>query len=143
MLDVSADGTAEVTAIFRQLDLTAERPRATLERMSTHLDAEQQDEQVRVEVELGSPDPLGQLRGLRAADRQLDVWQRETIARAREQGASWADIGEALGVTKQAAWALYNEDIRGMLDSARQRSGLTDEQAQQLADEQRDAIRSR
>lgn len=111
--------------------------------MSTRLDAEQRDEQVRVEVELGSPDPLGQLRGLRAADRQLDVWQRETIARAREQGASWADIGEALGVTKQAAWALYNEDLRGMLGAARQRSGLTDEQAQQLADGERDAIRSR
>jgi hypothetical protein len=111
--------------------------------MTTRLDAEQRDEQVRVEVELGSPDPLGQLRGLRAADRQLDAWQRQTIAQAREQGASWAEIGEALGVSRQAAWSLYNEDVRGMLDAVRQRSGLTDEQAQQLADEERDARRSR
>lgn len=110
--------------------------------MSTRLDAEQRDEQVRVEVELGSSDPLGQLRGLRAADRQLDVWQRQAIARARQQGASWAEIGEALGVSKQAAWALYNEDVREMLGGVRQRSGLTDEQAQQLADEERDARRS-
>jgi hypothetical protein len=111
--------------------------------MSTRLDAEQHDGQVRVEVELGAPDPLGQLRGLRAADRQLDVWQRQAIARAREQGASWAEIGDALGVSKQAAWALYNEDVREMLDAVRKRSGLTDEQAQQLADEERDARRSR
>ena len=111
--------------------------------MSPRLDAEQRDEQVRVAVELGSSEPLGQLRGLRAADRQLDVWQRQTVSRAREQGASWAEIGEALGVTKQAAWALYNKDVRESLDVVRQRSGLNDEQAQRLADEERDALRSR
>ena len=111
--------------------------------MSTRLDAEQHDEKVRVEVELGSSDPLDQLRGLRAADRQLDVWQRQTITRAREQGASWAQIGDALAVTKQAAWALYNEDVRDTLDAVRHRSGLTDEQAQQLADQERDARNTR
>jgi hypothetical protein len=110
--------------------------------MSTRLDAERRDEQVRVEIELGSSDPLGQLRGLRAADRQLDVWQRQTITRAREQGSSWSQIGEALGVTKQAAWALYNEGVRDELESVRKRSGLTDEQAQRLADEERDTVRS-
>ena len=110
--------------------------------MSTRLDAERRDEQVRVEIELGSSDPIDQLRGLRAADRQLDVWQRQTITRAREQGSSWSQIGDALGVTKQAAWALYNEGVREALDSVRERSGLTDEQAQRLADEERDAVRS-
>jgi len=110
--------------------------------MSTRLDAERRDEQVRVEIELGSSDPLDQLRGLRAADRQLDVWQRQTITRAREQGSSWSQIGDALGVTKQAAWALYNEGVREALDAVRGRSGITDEQAQRLADEERDALRS-
>ena len=109
--------------------------------MSTRLDAERHEEQVRVEIELGSSDPLDQLRGLRAADRQLDLWQRQTITRAREQGSSWAQIGDALGVTKQAAWALYNEGVRDALEAMRQRSGLTDEQAQQLADEERDTLR--
>jgi hypothetical protein len=111
--------------------------------MSTRLDAERRDEQVRVKIDLGSSDPLDQLRGLRAADHQVDVWQRQTITRARAQGASWTRIGDALGVTKQAAWALYNEDVRDALDAVRQRSGLTDEQAQRLADEERDALRSR
>ena len=111
--------------------------------MSPRWEAEQRDAQVRVEVELASSDPLGQLRGLRAADRQLDVWQREAIARARQQGASWAEIGEALGASKQAAWALHNEDVREMLSAVRHHSGLTDQQAQQVADEERDALRSR
>ncbi len=110
--------------------------------MSTRLDAERREEQVRFEIELGSSDPIDQLRGLRAADRQLDVWRRQAITRAREQGASWSQIGEALGVTKQAAWALYNVGVREALDSARERSGLTDEQAQRLAEEERDALRS-
>jgi hypothetical protein len=103
----------------------------------TRLDAERDDEQMRVKIELGSADPLGQLRGLRAADRQLEVWQREAIARARQQGASWSQIGEALGVTKQAAWKLYNEDVRELLTEVRQRSGLSDEQAQRLPEEER------
>lgn len=107
--------------------------------MSTRLDASRDDEQMRVKVELGSVDPLGQLRGLRAADKQLEVWQREAIARARQQGASWSEIGGALGVTKQAAWKLYNEDVRELLSEVRQRSGLSDEEAQRLADEERSA----
>lgn len=105
--------------------------------MSTRLDAARDDDQVRLEVELASDDPLGQLRGLRAATRQLHTWQREAIARAREGGASWSDIGDALGVTKQAAWSSYNQDVREALAAARGRSGLSDEDAQQLADEAR------
>lgn len=105
--------------------------------MSTRLDAARDDDQVRLEVELASDDPLAQLRGLRAATRQLDAWQREAIARAREGGASWSDIGDALGVTKQAAWASYNQDVRETLAAARPSSGLSDEDAQQLADEAR------
>lgn len=107
--------------------------------MTTRLDAERDDEQMRVAVELGSLDPLGQLRGLRAADMQVDRWQRETIARARQQGASWSEIGGALGVSKQAAWKLYNEDVRELLADLRQRTGLSDDEAQRLADDERAA----
>lgn len=110
--------------------------------MATRLDAERGDDQVRVEVELDSDDPLGQLRGLRAATAQLEVWQREAIARARQRGASWSEIGDALGVSKQAAWAMYNQDVRRALEEARRRSGLSGEQALQLADEEREQRRS-
>ena len=111
--------------------------------MTIRLDAERDDEQVRVAVELRSVEPLDQLRGLRAADRQLDLWQREAIAQARQQGAAWSDIGEALGVSKQAAWKLYNEDVRDLLGEVRQRSGLSDDEAQRLADDERAGDASR
>lgn len=105
--------------------------------MTARRGAERDDEQMRLAIELGSVDPLGQLRGLRAADMQLDLWRRETIARARQQGASWSEIGEALGVSKQAAWKLYNEDVRELLAEIRQRSRLDDVEAQWLVDDQR------
>lgn len=111
--------------------------------MTIRLDAERDDEQVRVVVELQSIDPLDQLRGLRAADRQLDLWQREAIALARHQGVAWSEIGEALGVSKQAAWKLYNEDVRDLLGEVRQRSGLSDDEAQRLADDERAAHAAR
>lgn len=50
---------------------------------------------------------------------------------------SMSDIGDALGVTKQAAWSSYNQDVREALAAARSRSELSDEDAQQLADEAR------
>jgi hypothetical protein len=71
------------------------------------------------------------------------VWQRQTITRARERGASWAEIGQALGVSRQAAWALYNSDVRETLDAVRRRRRLSDEQAQRLADDERDARHGR
>jgi len=33
---------------------------------------------------------------------------REIVHECREAGESWREIGEALGVTTQAAWALYS-----------------------------------
>ncbi len=105
--------------------------------MGARLEHDRADEQVRIEVQLGAQDPLGQLRGLRAAGLQLEDWQRQVITQAREQGVPWSKIAEALGVSKQAAWATYNETVRSALAEARARSGLTDEEAQGLADEER------
>lgn len=82
------------------------------DRMAMRLDAECGDDQVRVEVELDSDDPLAQLRGLRAAIVQIEAWQLEAVVRASRGGASWSEIGEALGVTKQAAWAMYHDYVR-------------------------------
>lgn len=109
--------------------------------MGTRLESDRDDEQVRIEVQLGSEDPLGQLRGLRAASQQLDAWHRQVIADARAQGVSWSNIAEAMGVSKQAAWAAYNEDVRTTLTQARGRSELSEHEAQSLAAEERAARR--
>ncbi len=52
-----------------------------------------------------------------------------------------SEIGEAVGVAEQAAWAFYNGDGRETLAAARGRSDLSDEEAPALADEARAEIR--
>jgi len=42
--------------------------------------------------------------GITKAYEQLD----ESVARAREAGASWSDIGEATNMTYQAAWERWS-----------------------------------
>lgn len=108
--------------------------------MTKRLQSDRVEGDVRVEVEVGSGEPLEQLRALRVVESQLDAWQRQAIAEARRGGASWSEIGEALGVSKQAAWASYNEDVRRTLTAARQRSGVSDEEAQAAAEEERSRI---
>ncbi len=91
--------------------------------MGTHPDAAKHAGQFRGDVELGSSEPLDQLRGLRATDPQLLVPQRHTIGWARERGASWAEIGAALGMmTTLTVWAQYNQDVRETFDAVRERS---------------------
>lgn len=104
--------------------------------MTKRLESERVEGDVRVEVEFGSDDPLDQVRAFRVVGSQLDAWQRQAITQARQQGVSWSEIGEALGVSKQAAWASYNDDVRQALAAARQASGLSDDEAQAAADEE-------
>jgi hypothetical protein len=50
------------------------------------------------------------LAGLEAAARlssAVDKLQRDLVARARAAGCSWTSIGQALGITKQAAWERF------------------------------------
>jgi uncharacterized NAD(P)/FAD-binding protein YdhS len=53
------------------------------------------------------------LEGLREACRvatALDKLTRDAVRRARVTGHSWTQIGDALGVSKQAAWERYSEE---------------------------------
>jgi DNA-directed RNA polymerase specialized sigma24 family protein len=47
-------------------------------------------------------DPRTGLRAVRALRRLLEELERTQVRRAREQGWSWAEIGEALEVSRQA-----------------------------------------
>ena len=95
-------------------------------------------------VAVTTPDtaePLQALRELHERERELEVARRRLIAAARKQGRSWTEIGSALGVSKQAAWELYNADISAMLDCISDRSGLSEEEAMRIAREELAAAR--
>ncbi len=86
-------------------------------------------------------EPLDELQALRRRETELSAQKRRLIAEARRRGRSWAEIGEALDVSKQAAWELYNADVRTLLDSAAERSGLTEDEAMRIAGEELAAVR--
>jgi hypothetical protein len=60
-----------------------------------------------VEVDVGIPEPLGRLYGLSYLRQVLGEAETAYVRAAREAGASWETIGEALGVTKAAAWERF------------------------------------
>jgi hypothetical protein len=55
-------------------------------------------------------DPLAGLHEACRVAAALDKLTRESVQRARAAGHSWTEIGEALGVTKQAAWERYSRE---------------------------------
>ena len=48
------------------------------------------------------------LHALHMAQQALAGATIDAVSNARAQGETWEQIGEALGVTRQAAWELYN-----------------------------------
>ena len=70
------------------------------------------------------------------ADEELANWLSEAVGQARRAGRSWAEIGDALGVTRQAAWKLYNNPLRAAIDQARAEARLTDDEAIAVANEE-------
>ncbi|MDQ3488242.1 MAG: hypothetical protein M3468_10975 [Acidobacteriota bacterium] len=86
-------------------------------------------------------DPLKALQGLQDRERELADTKRLLIAQARLQGRSWNEIGEVLGVSKQAAWQLFNDEVSAILGRAAEQSGLSDDAAMQLARQELSAVR--
>ena len=62
-------------------------------------------------------DPLAALRVLTDSEHELDRIRREQVIAARAAGASWQQIGDALGVTRQSAWESFTTEARAALAS--------------------------
>jgi hypothetical protein len=54
---------------------------------------------------------LDRLRLLVEVERKAGAWRGELISEARSQGAEWAEIGAALGTSKQAAQQRYGSQV--------------------------------
>lgn len=111
------------------------------EGMGARLASDRED--VTVRVALKGDDPIDRLRALKSADETVERWLAEAIGEARQAGRSWAAIGEALGVTRQAAWQLYNADLRLGINRARERSGMSEDEAAAEATEELRTARAR
>jgi hypothetical protein len=68
--------------------------------MSTYIDS--MNDGVRLAEQAGSRDPAIGLRAVRALRELSERLEALQVASAREQGWSWQDIAECLGVSRQA-----------------------------------------
>jgi hypothetical protein len=59
-----------------------------------------------------SVDPLEALRELAEGEAVLDRLRLDRVRVARERGASWDEIGAALGMSKQSAWEYFTRRTR-------------------------------
>ena len=59
------------------------------------------------EIELSLDDTLAQLAPVASAAAQVDRSLEGWVQRARALGASWAQIGNALGISRQSAWERF------------------------------------
>ena len=89
-------------------------------------------------------DPLSALRVLTESEHELERIRREQVIAARAAGASWQQIGDALGVTRQSAWESFTAETRAALSAnVDANSTLAEDDAVDLAVEEVRAARRR
>jgi len=89
-------------------------------------------------------DPLSALRVLTESELELDRIRSEKVIAARAAGASWQQIGDALGVTRQSAWESFTAATRAALSAnIDANSTLAEDDAVELAVEEVRAVRRR
>ena len=69
------------------------------------------------------PDPLAALGATRALVAHLSAWESQLVAEAVVAGATWETIGGSVGVSRQAAWERFHDEVhevrRQVKDGAR------------------------
>ncbi len=87
-------------------------------------------------------EPLEALRYLALSESELDRIRREQVAAARAGGASWQQIGDALGMTRQSAWGAFTETARAAISSNTESNAtLGEDEAMDIAVEEVRAVR--
>ncbi len=84
-----------------------------------------------------SAEPLDALRELALSEVELDELRWNQIAAARDAGVSWAQVGEALGISRQSAWEYFTRRAREeVAANVEANSSLSEEEAMNLAVEE-------
>lgn len=65
------------------------------------------------------PDPLAALGATRALVGLLSTWEATLVGEAVDAGATWETIGGTVGVSRQAAWQRFHEDVHEFRRQAR------------------------
>jgi hypothetical protein len=63
------------------------------------------------ESAISDPDPLAALGATRALVGLLSTWEAKLVSEAVASGATWGAIGSSVGVSRQAAWERFHDDV--------------------------------
>lgn len=96
-----------------------------------------------IDVDSLPSEPLEAIQELSRAGSELDALLREQVAAARRRGATWDEIGERLGISRQAAWEYYTRDARRIIDESATSADLDEDDALRLATEEVADVRRR
>lgn len=89
-------------------------------------------------------DPLAALRMLADSEAEIDRVRRERVRAARAAGASWQQIGDALGISRQSAWESYTAEVRTVLSrNVDANESLDETEAMNLAVDEVRSVRRR
>lgn len=89
-------------------------------------------------------DPLVALRVLAEWEAEIDRIRRDRVRAARFAGASWQQIGDALGVSRQSAWESYTADVKTMLSrNVEANESLDEAEAMEIAVDEVRSVRRR
>jgi hypothetical protein len=96
-----------------------------------------------IDVDSLPVDPLEALRELSRVDVELETLRRGRVEEARRQGATWEQIGESLGMSRQSAWEYYTRETRRELGESAARSTLDEHEAMRIATDEVAQVRRR
>ncbi|MYH72588.1 MAG: hypothetical protein F4153_08455 [Acidimicrobiia bacterium] len=89
-------------------------------------------------------DPLEALRELARSEPELERLRRDKVLAARAAGATWEQVGNALGMSRQSAWEYFTARIRDELtDNVKANVDMSEVEAMQMAVEEVRAVRRR
>src|SRR5438067_13787077 len=59
-------------------------------------------------------DPLVALGATRALKAHLSTWETQLVREAMADGATWESIGDSVGVSRQAAWDRFHDEVHDL-----------------------------
>jgi len=91
-----------------------------------------------------SADPLEALRELALSEPELERLRRDKVLEARAAGATWEQVGKALGVSRQSAWEYFTARVReDLAANVKANAVLSQDDAMQMAVDEVRSVRRR
>jgi hypothetical protein len=95
------------------------------------------------DVATSDPDPLAALGATRAMVGLLSTWEAQLVGEAMAAGATWETVGGAVGVSRQAAWERFHDDVHELRRQVRSEVRAMRDKHRQEMDAFRQDLRNR